>query len=482
MNKKFLGFFIAVFALLVIVFRPTPSYAAEDISLLDIKPYQTSSLFYVNKINGEPLTDREGNLIDTGVALTTSSWERNAAFATYNIKEMGYKTFKAKVSLDANRIVGDYGKTAIGIYADDVLLYEKQLTKNSGILPVNVKLPMNTSNFRIVIKQNKGGKGGHNVVLDNPSFSFEGEYKNTDKELPVSPNTIGAISNNIYYGYYVNQWSDNAFQDSKGNLVTDGFGLHSGLYGGSVSASYNIDQMGFNRFETKLSLDAAWMIGDYGRSAVGIYADDYLLYEKELTAKTLVQTVKLNIPKGTKNLRIVGKQIKGARGAQRIVFIHPLFIKTKDRLVTIPKTVSAKTVGASEYSTYYYSSEWQNTLFRYSNNKIAIDGVGLSTYSRLGGTGYAVYDIAGMAFNAFKTKLSLDSQWLTGDYGKSTVYIYGDKKLLYKRTLTKKDVKSLTLRFPSKTKKVSLKVIQKKGAKGTQGVVFGNAVFTKLAK
>lgn len=356
-------------------------------------------------------------------------------------------------------------------------MYEKQLTKNSGILPVDVKLPKNTSNFRIVIKQNKGGKGGHNVVLANPSFSYEGEYKNTDKELPVSLNTIGATSNSIYYGYYVNQWSDGAFQDIKGNLVTDGFGMSSGLYGGSVSASYNIDQMGFNRFETKLSLDATWMLGDYGRSTVGIYADDYLLYEKELTAKTPVQTVKLNIPKGTKNLRIVGKQIKGARGAQRIVFIHPLLIKTKDRLVTVPKTVSAKTVGASEYSSYYYTS-----LFRYSNNKIAIDGVGISTYSSLGGTGYAVYDIAGMGFNALKTKLSLDSQWLTGDYGKSTVYIYGNKKLLYKRTLTKKDVKSLTLRFPSKTKKVTLKVIQKKGAKGTQGVIFGNAVFTKLAK
>ena len=88
--------------------------------------------------------------------------------------------------------------------------------------------------------------------------------------------------------------------------------------------------MGFNRFETKLSLDARYSVGDYGRSKVGIYADDYLLYEKELTPKTAVQTVKLNIPKGTKNLRVVAKQIHGAKGTQGIIFINPLLKKTKD--------------------------------------------------------------------------------------------------------------------------------------------------------
>ena len=85
-----------------------------------------------------------------------------------------------------------------------------------------------------------------------------------------------------------------------------------------------------------------------------------------------------------------------------------------------------------------------------------------------------------MGFNAIKTKLSLDPIWLTGDYGKTTAYIYADKKLLYKITLTKKDIKSLTLRFPTNTKNVTFKIAQVKGAKGTQGVVFGNAVFTNL--
>lgn len=479
MNKKLIGYITVIvgLVLIAITFHPTNSFAVGgDISLLDIEPADEGGGVYSVNGDGQPFTDAEGNLVDVGIKLTSSG---GSAYTSYNIKDMEYKTFNTKISLDPEYIYGDFGKTAIGFYADDQLLYEKQLTKNSGIIPVSIKVPENITDFYIIAKQARGAKGTHDVILSDPYFSSKGSYLYNDKVKPISPTTIGSFSDD---SYYKNGWSSgNVFQDVKANLVTDGFGLSTSYNdGGTAYATYNIDNMGFNRFETKLSLDAQWTVGDYGRSAVGIYADDYLLCEKELTAKTPVQTVKLNLPKGTKNLRIIGKQFKGARGTQGIVFINPLLKKTNDPIVAKSRRVSAQTVGATDYSSYYYTKDWDTEPFRYSNGKIATEGIGLTTSGSYGGTSYAVYDITGMGFNAFQTKLSLDPIWLTGDYGKTTVYIYGDKKLLYKRTLNKKDLKNLSLRFPSKTKKVTLKIVQKRGAKGTHGVVFGNAAFTKV--
>lgn len=484
MSKKLVRFIIAIIALITIILHPSPSFADNsEISLLDLKPYKVSSYVYMNNwAYSQPFIQMDGSILTNGMGLTTYANGGGTSYASYNLKGMGYKTFLTEISLDSNYIVGDYGKAAIGFYADDALLYEKQLDKNSGIIPVNIKLPEKITNFHIILKEMNGGKGTYKVLLSNPTFSTNGQYLNNDHELPISLLTIGASDSSSYY--YTNEWSNKVFQDIKGNLVTNGIGLTTnGGSGGTTYASYNIDNTDYNRFETKLSLDASYTVGDYGRSKVGIYADDYLLYEKELTPKTAIQSVKLNIPKGTKNLRVVGKQIKGAKGTHGIIFINPLLKKTKDPVIKIPKTIAVNTVGAKASSGLYYNyytKDWGNIIFRYSNGQIPTDGVALKTYDFSDGTAYATYNISGMGFNSIKTKLSLDSSWLTGDYGKTTAYIYADKKLLYKRNLKKKDLKRLTIRFPSNTKSVTFKIAQVKGAKGTQGVVFGNAVFTNL--
>ncbi|CAH0298520.1 hypothetical protein SRABI80_04167 [Peribacillus frigoritolerans] len=123
-------------------------------------------------------------------------------------------------------------------------------------------------------------------------------------------------------------------------------------------------------------------------------------------------------------------------------------------------------------------NDWDSKPFQYSNGQIVTSGVALDTY--YGGTASVTYDIVNMGFNAIKTKVSLDSKWLNGDYGSSSVYIYAGNTLLYSTALKRTDIKNLTLRLPNKTKTVKLVVKQKKGAKGNQAVVFGNAVFTNL--
>lgn len=455
--------------------------AEAETSLVDIgaDDYE-GTMRYKEWDDHKPFMDANGNLVDKGIGFYSSNSYGGTAWASYNIQNMGYTNFKTGLTLDSQWLVGDYGVTAVGFYADDVLLYEKQLSKKDGLLKLNISLPKQVKNFYIVVKQVRGARGVQNVVLANPVFSGSGTYS-TAGDLPVSLRTIGTFNTEGYY--YPNEWSgDNpAFQNIAGDLVTDGIGFSTpGSYGGTSLAEYNIDQMGYNQFTAKVSLDSKWTKGDYGRTALGVYADDYLLYEKEFTVKTPVQSLKLTIPTGTKNLTLTVKQFKGAKGTQNLVLANPLLHKVSQTPKVVPKTVAFSTVGAIDTEGNVYNHAWSEQPFLYQNNQFATSGLGLSTSSYYGGTAFAEYDIQNMGFNSLKTKLSLDYDCLVGDYGSSSVYIYADGKRLYSSSLKRTDLKSLTLRFPSKTKRIKVMVLQKKGAKGTQDVLFGNAVFTNL--
>lgn len=452
---------------------PNSASANTDVWLHDLKPSDTSYYFYENRWSSNSnFTDVHGNLLASGIGMYTSSG--GGAYATYNIDSMGYTNFQAKITLDSQWIVGDYGKSAIGIFADDLLLYEQQLPKNK-VLDVNVKLPKTTKNLRIIVKQLEGAKGTQGVIINDGKFSPSGDYLNVS-DVTTSLNTIGAKENSYYY--YIGNWGSSSFQDIEGNVIPYGLGMYTSG-GGRAYAIFNIDQMGYNVFETKITLDSKWISGDYGKTAVGIYADDVLLYEKQLTAKTAVQKVKLYIPKGTKNLKLVTQQNNGARGTQNVVFIDPVVKQTNDKVKTVDKTVSVNTVGATSTSYYFYSNTYGSSSFQNIKEDLVTSGIGLSTSG--GGEAYANYDIQNMDFNSFKAKLSLDSKYVQGDYGKSTIYIYGDNKLLYSRNLTRSSaVANLTLRIPSKTKTFKVLVKQTGGAKGTHNVVLDNAVFTKM--
>lgn len=472
-NNKMIVSFIAFVFMLMMGLPSKQTFANSDILLTELKPSDYSGYFYTDKWDYYTnFTDVFGNIQDTGIGLYAYNGQ---SFAVYNIDQMGFKSFQAKVTLDSQWLVGDYGKSAISFYADDLLLYEKQIPKNQ-VLDVNLKLPEKVKNFYIKVSQLKGAKGVQKVVIANGKFSSAGEYLNTS-ETTTSLQTIGAIDRSSYY--YHDDWSNLPFQDINDNIITEGIGLYD-YNGGTGYAEYNIDQMGYNIFESKITLDSKWIQGDFGKTAVGIYADDYLLYEKQLSAKTPVQTVRLHIPKGTKNLKLVTKHLAGARGEQKVVFINPVVKRTKESLKSVNRTVSVHTVGAIDNSSYYYKNSWNSDEpFRYVNGDLATSGIGLSTDS--GGESYAIYDIQNMGFNAFKANLSLDSKWLHGDYGTSSVFLYADNKLLYSKSLTKTSgTTNLTLRLPSTTKKFMVLVKQNGGAKGTHGVVLGNAVFAKL--
>lgn len=452
---------------------PNSASASTDVWLHDLESSSHSYYFNENRWSSDSnFSDVQGNLLANGIGMYT--YNGGGAHATYNIDGMGYTNFEAKITLDSKWLVGDYGKSVIGIFADDLLLYEQQLPKNK-VLDVNLKLPKTTKNLSIIVKQLEGAKGTQKVVITDGKFSSSGDYLNVS-DVTTSLSTIGAKETSYYY--YTGNWSESGFQDIKGNVIPYGLAMHT-YDGGRAYATFNIDQMDYNVFETKITLDSKWVSGDYGKTAVGIYADDVLLYEKQLNAKTAVQKVKLHIPKGTKNLKLVTQQNEGARGTQKVVFIDPVVKQTNDKVKTVDKTVSVNTVGATSTSYYFYSNTYGSSSFQNIKGDLVTSGIGFSTYG--GGEAYANYDIQNMDFNSFKAKLSLDSKYVQGDYGKSTIYIYGDNKLLYSRNLTRSSaVANLTLRIPSKTKTFKVLVKQTGGAKGTHAVILDNAVFTKM--
>ncbi|MGE7122512.1 NPCBM/NEW2 domain-containing protein [Peribacillus sp. NPDC046944] len=472
MKLKLFTFFTAL--LLILSFQQKEVAAAETDVLLTSLVGTYGSDVYKNSWNSSSFTDIKGNPIINGLGFGDS------ATASYNIKNEGYKTFRATLSLDSKWINGDYGKSAIGIYADDVLIYEYQLSKTKTV-DVKISLPEKATKLKIVTEQLDGSKGTQGIIVANPTLSFSGTYSST-KDLSVSPRTIGASSYQGIDGNYV-------YTDINENIVTDGIRFKS--TNGNAYATYNIKDMGFNQFSTKISLDSYWTHADYGQTVVGIYADDILLYEKEFTEKTKVASLKLRIPKGTNNIELTVKQIEGAKGTQGLVFINPLFEKTNAKPLVLPKTSLLANVGAIDYSGNgfsfgtYREHMWGSYMpFQYTNGQMITSGIGLiSSNINLvspAGSAFATYNIKNMGFNSLKTTLSLDSGWINGDYGKSSAYIYADNKLLYSRNLKKNDVKNLTLRLPKNTKTLQLYIQQEDGAKGKHRVVFGHARLTNL--
>jgi hypothetical protein len=356
------------------------------------------------------------------------------------------------------------------VFADGIQLFETQLSVSSGVVNVHVSLPPQTKTLKILIKQINGANGAHYVVFPDARLSTGGLAR---QEGEIDLEAIGrkTVSGSFYLKEW---WYYKPFQDKDGNIMTSAIG--AGNDDSYNKAEYNIDQMGFNIFETKLSLDSKWLFGDYGKTAVGIYADDYKIYEKQFSSYTPVQKVRVKIPKGTKKLYLVTVHDSGAKGRQRVIFINPVLKKTSETTTVVPRNSNIDEIGASNFGNYSIDG-WSSGLFQNAYGELVTSGIGF------GGDGqyysaYADYNIGGMNFNTFTANLSLDSKWINGDYGKTTIFFYANGKLFYSQSVSKSTgVKSLFLHLPINTTKFKIEVKQKAGALGNQKVILANAQF-----
>ncbi|MFY2249317.1 NPCBM/NEW2 domain-containing protein [Priestia megaterium] len=478
MNKQVFKTMIAVIFFFTLAaygnFLPSEvSAATSSVRLSPLSPDSDHS-FYTSYWNDEKFTDVYGKKVNDGVGFHDDS-----AYATYNVAGKGYSSFQGKVTLDSRYVNGDYGKSVIGFYADDRLLYEKPLSKSSGVVNVNVKLPKNAKDFSIIVKEKSGSKGQHFVVVQDGIFTKDGSYLSISDSSYSSLLTVGVSKSSNYNdtdSYY-------DFQDINGNLITKGFSLSLPSYqDGLAYSKFNISGNEYNTLETSISLDSKYINGDYGKSVVGIYADDYLLYEKEFTSKTSIQKVKVSIPKGTENITLLAHQIKGAKGTQAVTFSQPVVSKVGSSYKTVPYTALPSTIGDNTSS-----GAWESNLsdfgriIRYSNGTLGTSGLVFEYIYSGGGDAYATYNLSDVGVNYFKAKLSLDSAYLQGDYGSSTIQLLADNRVLYSKALTRSTgIVNIGVQIPSKTQEFKILVKQKEGGKGYHHVVLGNAVFQKL--
>ncbi|MEH7583489.1 NPCBM/NEW2 domain-containing protein [Priestia megaterium] len=476
MIKQTLKTMIAVIVLFSVAaygnFLPSKvSAATSSVRLSSLSPDSDHS-FYTSYWNDEKFTDVYGKTVNDGVGLHDDS-----AYATYNVAGKGYSSFQGKVTLDSRYANGDYGKSVVGFYADDRLLYEKPLAKSSGVVSVNVKLPKNTKDFSIVVKEKSGSKGQHFIVVQDGQFIKGGSYLSVPYSSYSSLVTIGDSRSERYNSTD----SYNDLEDINGNLITNGFSLDTSYNTGGLSYStFSIEGNDYNTLETSISLDARYVNGDWGKSIVGIYADDYLLYEKEFTSKTSIQKVKVSIPKGTNHLTLLVNQTNGAKGTQAVTFSQPVVSKVGSSYKSVPYTALPSTIGdnASNGAWETNLSHFGGTI-RFSNGTLATSG--LIFESNYGGDAYTTYNLSDAGVNYFKAKLALDSAYLQGDYGSSTIQLLADNRVLYSKALTRSTgIVNVGVQIPSKTQEFKIVVKQKEGAKGYHNVVLGNAVFQKL--
>lgn len=476
MNKQVLKIMIAVIFFFTLAaygnFLPSEASAAtSSVRLSSLSPDSDHS-FYTSYWNDEKFTDVYGKTVNDGVGLHDDS-----AYATYNVAGKGYSSFQGKVTLDSRYVNGDYGKSVVGFYADDRLLYEKPLAKSSGVVSVNVKLPKNIKDFSIVVKEKSGSKGQHFIVVQDGQFIKGGSYLSVPYSSYSSLVTIGDSRSERYNS--TDSYHD--LEDINGNLITNGFSLDTSYNTGGLSYStFSIEGNDYNTLETSISLDARYVNGDWGKSIVGIYADDYLLYEKEFTSKTSIQKVKVSIPKGTNHLTLLVNQINGAKGTQAVTFSQPVVSKVGSSYKSVPYTALPSTIGdnASNGTWETNLSHFGGTI-RFSNGTLATSG--LIFESNYGGDAYTTYNLSDAGVNYFKAKLALDSAYLQGDYGSSTIQLLADNRVLYSKALTRSTgIVNVGVQIPSKTQEFKILVKQKEGAKGYHNVVLGNAVFQKL--
>ncbi|MDG0060832.1 MULTISPECIES: NPCBM/NEW2 domain-containing protein [Priestia] len=477
MNKQVLRTMIAVIFFFTFAtysnFLPSEASAATSSVRLSSLSSDSEEDFYTSYwYDDEKFTDVYGKTVNDGLGFYGDS-----PYATYNVSGKGYSSFQGKVTLDSRYVNGDYGKSVVGFYVDDHLLYEKPLSKNSGVVNVNVKLPKNIKHFSIVVKEKGGSKGHHFVVVQDGQFIKGGSYLSVPYSSYSSLVTIGNSSSQRYYS--TDEYHD--LEDINGNLITNGFSLDTpGDYGGLSYSTFSIEGNDYNTLETSISLDARYVNGDWGKSVVGIYADDYLLYEKEFTSKTPIQKVKISIPKGTHHVTLVTNQIKGAKGTQAVTFSQPVVSKTGSSYTSVPYTALPSTIGANDSSRAWETSLSEfGGIIRFSNGTLGTSG--LIFESDYYGTAYTTYNLSDAGVNYFKAKLSLDSAYLQGDYGSSTIQLLADNRVLYSKALTKSTgVLNVGVQIPSKAQEFKILVKQKQGAKGYHNVVLGNAVFQKL--
>lgn len=476
--KKIYSFFIGFMLFMLVLSQlPQSAEAAIEIPLTNslLTSYSKYEVYFDKWDSKTQFENTDGEIVSSGIGFEPDYSNTSVMYAIFDVKDYNFTTFESKISLDKKWIVGDRGKTQVVVYADDNKLYEQQFSNLTSVQNLKLAVPDNTGNIKLFVVMDEGSQGNHRMIFENPRLTNSLPQKDEIDSLALT--SIGA-SNYSKYEYYVNNWSSIPFENSRGNLYARGIGFEPDYSNTSrMYAQYYIKDYDYTTLQTQISLDNKWRSGDRGKSEVLIYADDTKIYSTTFTNTTDVKDVKIAIPKDTEYITFYALVERGSQGNHAIVIENPLLTR---ELPQSPKSDIESLIknGAAEYSKYEtYTNFWNGSPFHMSEGNLIARGVGFepdySNTKRMS----AKYYIGDYNYDTLKANVSLDKKWSSGDRGSSSVSIYADDSLLYKKDFinsSKTDI--LTLNIPKGTTYVTFVVDIVRGTGGNHGVIIDDPI------
>ncbi|QSS99796.1 hypothetical protein IMZ31_17300 [Pontibacillus sp. ALD_SL1] len=409
-------------------------------------------------------------------------------YAKYYIKEHDFTTFEATISLEKSWTTGDNGITEAVIYADNEKIYSKTFTNTSGVETVKIPVPKGTEYITLYAVQDAGNQGNHGLIYDNPRLTSS--LAPTEKKDQLSLATIGTASSSDYDDSSYGSWSkfNLPFQLSDGSLTRRGYGFEPHRYSENESRMYRsfyIKDYSYTTLETTISIDKKWTKGDRGKTQAIIYADDTEIYSAQFKNTTSAKDVKVQIPKDTTYLYLYVVQQSGEHN-------HGLFFENPVLTNELPlmSVGDFKALSSIGYSNTYDYEDVHKGNWRY-NRPFEIDGELISRGygfepDRYGEPSnmYAEFYIGDYTYSKLRTKISLDSKYLTGDLGTTNASILADGQVIYSEDFTNdRTVDNVEVTIPPGTKNITLKASMTGGDGNNAGednhaIIFASPILT----
>ncbi|QSS99797.1 Ig-like domain-containing protein [Pontibacillus sp. ALD_SL1] len=460
------GLFVSLLILLTVVTLSGNTNAASNSVLLnsslESKVSDSDDVFYNGWSNEEPFELVNGKSSTNGIGFEPSTYSNSdeRMYAEYYIQEQDFTTFEATISLDQSMTTGDNGVTEAVIYADDEKIYSKTFTNTSGVETIKLPVAKGTNSITLYAIQDAGTQGNHALIYDNARLT--NSLASTVKKDQLSLATIGIAessdSDDTHYGV----WYNAPFQKSDGSLLARGYGIEPSAYSSNkdrMYSSFYIEDYSYTTLETTISIDKKWSQGDLGKTQAIIYADNKEIYSAQFKNTTSSKDVKVQIPKDTNYLYFYVVQDEGEQGNHGVLFENPL-LTNELPLISIGDYLSLSSIGYSKTNDPddVHYGDWYSSPFEVDGELIS-DGYGFepSTYGEPSNM-YADFYISDYTYSKLRTKISLDSKYLTGDLGTTTASILADDQVIYSEEFTNnKTEDDIEVSIPPGTKYLRLK-------------------------
>ncbi|KGP89864.1 hypothetical protein N780_09435 [Pontibacillus chungwhensis BH030062] len=487
------GIFVSLLVLLTIVTISTRTNAASNSvqfnSSMEIGVNDSDDVYYNEWSNDHPFELANGEKSTNGIGFEPSYYSNSQErmFAEYYIKEQDFTTFEATISLDKSMTSGDNGVTEAVIYADDEKIYSRTFENTSGVETVKLPVPKGTSSITLYAIQDGGNQGNHALIYDNPRLTNSLAPKKKKDQLSLT--TIGTAASSDSDDSFLSSWSNLPFQRSNGSLLARGYGFDPSYYSANkdrMYSSFYIKDYSYTTLETTISIDKKWTKGDLGKTQAIIYADDEKIYSAQFKNNTSSKDVKVQIPKDTTYLYLYVVQDGGEQGTHGLIFEDPI-LTNELPLISVGDYTALTSIGSSStsYSDDFHMGDWDFGRPFEVDGELISHGYGFEpSYYGEDNNMYADFYIGDYTYSKLRTKISLDSKYLTGDLGTTTASILADDQVIYSEDFTNNRTEdNIEVTIPPGTQYLRLKANMNDGDGNSAGIdnhaiIFSSPILT----